>query len=326
MTTEDQQPVLTDEMVQALQRSGYLMEARVNRVIRDREWFTNPNNYIPDPITGTPRESDLIAERPFPIVEGEFHVFSSVAAIECVNNDQPLVFLSRVPDDQSRTHLFLRFGGFPKTIEVPQGRDDVDDGIPIASVLGSDLSHRFFQVPAYDMYCTFSQRNKAKHDDPESWRAEQPKDFYESFKKVIHVREYFEDLHNTNLLRAAAFGDGKPSARIVHYHQVMVFKGPLVTFDELDGTLEGDYQGKAVQHILYRRSQGNQDGLSSTLVDVITEDYLPDFLALLEQEARHFCGVLSDRIEQLTARISPDVRAAAPFYLPKLASSDENES
>jgi hypothetical protein len=313
----DQKPVLSDDMMQALRRSGYLMESRVGRVIRRHDWLVDSNRYIPDASTGTARESDLVAERSYDIDKERFHMFHNEVVIECINNDSPLVFLSRAPENPAVISQLFCMGGFPRTIDISQGRgDDKDNSVSLHAFLGLDHAHRYFQLPTYDMYCSFTPRKREQRKEKGYWLAEQPKDFYESFCKVIQVREYYQDLHEGRLLRDGP-DEAEPRIRIIQYHQVMVFKGPLVALDQPDALLESGDGGEAckqVSHLLYRRSEGDDRGVSSTLVDVITEDYVPQFLALLDREAQHFCGILAGKVDQLLPRIKPDRNLASYLW------------
>jgi hypothetical protein len=55
-----------DEIADALRRSGYLIEYRIEDVLRGQGYHVSANTTYPDPITRKPRELDLsaiIAER-----------------------------------------------------------------------------------------------------------------------------------------------------------------------------------------------------------------------------------------------------------------------
>lgn len=54
--------ITTDEMLEALSRSGYLLEAEISRTLRELDFFVETNLVIEDPVTGKSREIDIAAE------------------------------------------------------------------------------------------------------------------------------------------------------------------------------------------------------------------------------------------------------------------------
>jgi hypothetical protein len=80
----------------ALQRSGHLLEYRVEAVLRKRRYVVQSNQAYPDPITGKGREPDvsaIIAEQVGP--DGYDYLFP-VWLVECVNNPQQLRFFQNI--------------------------------------------------------------------------------------------------------------------------------------------------------------------------------------------------------------------------------------
>jgi len=56
------QDISSDEMLEALSRSGYLLEAEISRKLRELDFFVETNLVIEDLITGKSREIDIVAE------------------------------------------------------------------------------------------------------------------------------------------------------------------------------------------------------------------------------------------------------------------------
>lgn len=319
-------PVLTPEMLKALCRSGYLMESRVNRVLRDASWHVNANNFIPDPVTGKPRESDLVAQKLHTIDSSMRHGFSNVVVIECINNDFPVVLLSRVPDDPARVSQYFRMGGFPRSIDAAiDPHEPKNPAVDLPIWLGRDTAHRYNQLPAYDMYCTFTPRKQGQQEDRGKLRAEHPDDWHGTFQKVLQVQHYFQQMHDRTLVWSAAAGGDDPQVWITHYHHVVVFKGPLIGLNQPDRLIEGGEVGDAAErrpHLLYRRSEGNAKKVVATMVDIVVEDYMPKFLQLLDNEADHFCTMLAGNLDGLLSRLRPD---ATPLFQQLIAKSSESD-
>src|SRR5437867_26600 len=81
------------EMIDALKRSGYLIEGRLQTFISndDPNWLIIPNECYPDPITQKSRELDLQALRGILLRDEPFTgKFLLNLFVECVNNPNPL--------------------------------------------------------------------------------------------------------------------------------------------------------------------------------------------------------------------------------------------
>lgn len=61
-STKKSAKITTKEMLDALNRSGYLLESEISRILDDAGFFIESNQVVEDPITGKSREIDLVAE------------------------------------------------------------------------------------------------------------------------------------------------------------------------------------------------------------------------------------------------------------------------
>jgi hypothetical protein len=88
-----------DEMQQALLRSGYLLEHRIETTLRRKGWYVDGSHAYRDSDTGKSRELDLYAINFWDIsTRTKTHRNDRVCielVIECVNNSQPLAFLTK---------------------------------------------------------------------------------------------------------------------------------------------------------------------------------------------------------------------------------------
>lgn len=93
---KDRPIITTDEMLGALSRSGYLLEAEIAKKLSDLSFFVETNIVIEDPITGKSREIDMAAE--FYDWNAPLSGYKAKAKIEFVfevkNNLFPLVLLN----------------------------------------------------------------------------------------------------------------------------------------------------------------------------------------------------------------------------------------
>ena len=84
---------------QVLKQSGYLLESRVEEVLRNLGYSVTPNRHYPDAHSGKYREIDLVAVRSefFANQLGKFDNLTTKLLVECVNNPQLLGKLSKRP-------------------------------------------------------------------------------------------------------------------------------------------------------------------------------------------------------------------------------------
>jgi hypothetical protein len=85
------------EARRALQRSGYLIEYRVEVLLRRRGWYVEANSAYEDSHTQKSREIDIYAIIGRPVGTGPKDWLFSSVLVECVNNPQPIAFITKNP-------------------------------------------------------------------------------------------------------------------------------------------------------------------------------------------------------------------------------------
>jgi hypothetical protein len=78
--------ITLQEATQALVRSGYLVESRLEQKLLSAGYYVDANDAYPDPTTGNSRELDLFAITPHAISAAIETGIFNVLLIECVNN------------------------------------------------------------------------------------------------------------------------------------------------------------------------------------------------------------------------------------------------
>ena len=82
-----------EEMAAAIESSGYLVEARVARVLTDRGFFVQRNIFCTNPNDATrPIEVDVVGRRGELVNEENKSMVTASIVTECKNNDQPVAF------------------------------------------------------------------------------------------------------------------------------------------------------------------------------------------------------------------------------------------
>ena len=94
----DQRKLTKDDFIEAIKRSGYLLESEIANTLARADFFVESNQVIEDPITGKSRELDLIAEY-FDKSNnkgGEHRVCAKIKFVfEIKNNIFPLVLMTK---------------------------------------------------------------------------------------------------------------------------------------------------------------------------------------------------------------------------------------
>jgi hypothetical protein len=170
------QDISSDEMLQALSRSGYLLEAEISRKLRELDFFVETNLVIEDPITGKSREIDIAAEYydwNFPSTG-----VKAKAKIEFVfevkNNLYPLVLLNEF-DFSPRVEDWM---GLKEAITCPQTIKYDRYENYYESLIGKDREGIFSQ------YCSF-QRKKQN----EELMALHPENIHTGISKIVQYCE-----------------------------------------------------------------------------------------------------------------------------------------
>ena len=120
-----------EQIRDALQRSGYLLEYRIEQMLRRHGYAVESNQMYPDPITGKSREVDLTAISAEPLTRDYENILWPRLIIECVNNTQPMAFFTKSSMAPTAHVYDLRFSGVPMKIKskswwlkLAAGRDE----------------------------------------------------------------------------------------------------------------------------------------------------------------------------------------------------------
>lgn len=140
-----------DEIIDALNRSGYLFESEIAKTLNEEGFFVETNSVIKDPITGKSREIDLIAEYYIPNTDYQTNeCFSSAKyVIEIKNNSAPIVLLTELEHNPN----IEDWDAIKEYISIP----------PDMEYYVSKYWDRFIlekKFSAFTQYCSFQKKNK----------------------------------------------------------------------------------------------------------------------------------------------------------------------
>ena len=275
------------EALDALKRSGYLLETRLESVLRAAEFRVEANNLIPDP-TATRRELDLWAgwAKCFTFGSDGNGMLSMELVIECVNPPQPIAFITKERSEpffeRSDRWDALKLIGNP--VEV--GSDPYHPWTWLSSKLNVSRYHHYNAKRLSTQYCSFQKKGGVAE-----WMALHRDDDHRTFEKLCWATDYYiKDSINPTMVPTADW-----SLSLIY--PVLVVQGEL--FDVRPLTRSARIA--ASQHIQYCCSHETDGDESVYQIDVVTEKYFPAFLGTLFREMRLMHKRLAKSYDELTA-------------------------
>ncbi len=151
----------------ALLRSGYLLEGRLETVLRSRGYYVEANAAYPDPVTGKSRELDLLAglvrflskKGISTVSRGDISTVGMRLLIECVNNPQPIVFIAKEPQRNRDHSMEIKLAGLPVQVPVKYSEEDErDTWIYLPLFLKMKEYHHYCNGRFSTQYCSFNKK------------------------------------------------------------------------------------------------------------------------------------------------------------------------
>jgi hypothetical protein len=285
----------------ALIRSGYLLESRVEARLQKAGYYVEANHTYPDPDTGKSREFDLYALSAVSAGprRGRDFIFP-VLLIECVNNSQPIVLITKEPQVPFLHHEDVKHAGLPVKFPAKGG-----GWRSLPDYLSLEKVHHYCRGRIATQFCSFRRK---KDQQQAEWMALHEDVQFDSFRKLCVVTDYFIDEH----FKSWRFG-GPEFVNIEFYYPVLVLGGDL---------LEAQASAQSVrltrrQHLQFRRSQIVRGEAEDYQIDVIRESHLPKYLELVQREAEIIARRLRRRHKDVRAAREHIVRAARRLRSPE---------
>jgi hypothetical protein len=270
------------EMGEALGRSGYLLESRIERVLRSARFDVEPSWTYPDPETRKARELDLVASCDMWLDRGSrFHWVGYEMFIECVNNAQPLVFFTRDdPDAKSNGDaVFVR--GQPLGVNVNKKKEQ-----RVPKFLKFEEFHHYARPKYATQYCSFAQKKGTTE-----WVALHDENHFLSLKKLDDAIWYCWEKTREE--------EAEPGQiDLTFMYPVVVLQGELLEVNPWS-----------------RRSTPRKTGHVRFTQTVIHDDeqYLLNVDVVTERSFRKYLRMLGDEYDEIYRRValSGDVLIAA---------------
>jgi hypothetical protein len=261
--------VITDKLMkEALVRSGYLLEHRLAQVLTKAKsrYLVEASPMFPDRYSGKLREIDLQARCVHLLSRHGDGMLWPIPLLECVNNPQPLGFITTPAGDSPLTIYDVKLAGIPTKVIAGdrwKGMERENYGF-VLDLVRKKKWHHFMTGRHATQYFSFQQKKENKQ-----WFASHDNEHHDIFGKLVDAIEYL-----TNYLYGSYTTRGQEFVNIELFYPIVVVAGRLVDV-RLDST--GIVIHDA-EHIMYHRAS-IQDGESkTTIIDVITEAFFPQFL------------------------------------------------
>ena len=170
-------------MIEALNRSGYLMESRIIASLAKAGYFIEPNQKIADSKTGKSREIDLIAELwDYEPEKHRKHKLSVSVRFVCEakNNPNPVVLLTKLP--------------FSPNIEVWAAIKEGRTGLFRNEHTDPSFQDLLLEKQSiFTQYCSFKPK---KTGEKSEWVAWHPDDFNDDLEKIIYYSDEEVEIAN----------------------------------------------------------------------------------------------------------------------------------
>jgi hypothetical protein len=261
-----------EEIKSALQRSGYLMECRVADWLSYNSYEVYSNIAFPDPFTEKTREIDLLAEL-FPgNLEPKINAgFIERLVIETINNPIPIAFFQNKGFGLGDTILTKL-----KYVTTPKDENDKDHFLQHIEI---DKYHHLKNGHFSTQYCSFQEKKGKKNE----WMAFHPDDLYQTFLKLYYYPRYITEQFKELLT-------DDDWLRLFIYQPVLILQGEMYLVD-VDGR---NYELHKSDYVKFDFSQYYKDVSDSIVIDIITERYLPKYIAMIQKEEKDILSQMAE--------------------------------
>ena len=242
-----------DQIRDALRRSGYLLEYRIEQVLGRYGYAVEANQAYPDPITGKSRELDIAAISAEPISSDYRNTIWPRLLVECVCNPQPIAFITKNPIAPTAHIYDLKFSGVQ--IKVRKG----NHWTKLSDFLDMDRYHHHCRGRIATQYCSFTAK---KNTNPVEWLAQHEDTHFDSFNKLCFALNHDIDDHYSHArLR------GKETINVQIYYPILIVSGEIL---EIIQTRK-EVKLRIKNHIHYVQSYVTKGKEQRYHIDVVTE-------------------------------------------------------
>lgn len=282
-------------MREAIQRSGYLLEQRVEAVLT-KEWaFVQTNPIFPDPDTGKSREIDIDAISATQIYKKGYNFVFPILLCECVNNPQPVVFFTRESLVSFLHHEQVRVSGIPVKFWKEDGY------VSFSEFTGMEKFHHYCEGSTATQYCTFQLKK-----DKSSWMALHAEEQHEIFSSLLKAIDYEIAQHFDSWYLPDKVDE--EGVNVQAYYPLVILQGSLYSASLKNNHL---FLRKS-KHIQFRKQLflSRTNKVETYQINVIVEEYLPDYLRIIHSEMKRVKSIFQRRKADVLLSIKKIVEEA----------------
>lgn len=260
-----------EEIRDAIIRSGYLIEQRVEQLLFEKGFFVQTNPAYKDLSVGKSREYDIHAISAYRVYKNKDDFIFPILICECVNNPQPIVFFVK----ESLIHFMhyeeVKYTGIP--VKFWQ-RGNI---ISLSDFAKMDKYHHYCSEIVATQYCSF---NLIKKDRKEYWVAMHYEEHHNVFDSLIKALESNMEEHTWEPPEEGE----EESINIQIYYPMAIFQGKIFKAFLKDNSLILEN----IDHIQFRKEiylYGANES-KTYQIDVISENYLPHLIDIIINEIK----------------------------------------
>jgi hypothetical protein len=273
---------------EALLRSGYLLERRLEAALRRKGLYVRANNAYLDKETNKSRELDIYAMAFERLGRGSRAGFVwAVLLIECVNNDQPLAFITKKPHFAPLHQEEIKLAGLPVKILDPKSKT----WLALPSYLDMEEYHHYCKGRVATQFCSFTQKRGGTQ-----WMASHVDLHFDAFRTLAVALEYTKE----KFFQCWNFDPRMEYVNVEFYYPVLVVQGSIMEVLAARKSLVL----KEVNHVQYRRSSIWNGEEKEYQIDVVTEKWFPHYLTTVEKELSQTAGRMKQRSRRPTIQNS----------------------
>jgi hypothetical protein len=291
--------ITREEIRDALSRSGYLLETRVEDLLKRRGYFVQANANFEDRETGKSRELDVHALGVRNCGSHRLDFLWHVLAIECINNPQPIVFFTKKPISALLHRDAVAVTGMPMKVWPKQGA--WNESVGLVDYLEVQRWHHYCRGRAASQYCSFTLKKGGSNAE---WMALHEGPHYDTIRKLCDAVDYYREEH----LDGWRIG-GREHVNLQIYYPILVVQGDLLELRS--GRSAADV--RSIGHAQFRQGASSRGLHRNYQIDVVQERALPRLLRTIEKEVESMRRRLKRRgaiVTRAVDRISVRTRRA----------------
>ena len=296
--------ISTNQMKDAIKRSGYLIEHRIEQILREEGYYVDTNPVFPDPETGKSREIDIEAISDVRIYKEGYNFVFPFLICECESNAQPMVFFTKESEIAFMHHEEVKVSGMPVKFWQEDGY------VSFSEFTGMEKFHHYCKETISTQYCTFQLKK-----DKSSWMALHSEEQHDTFNSLIKALEYkIADHYNGWVFPDKIY---EKDINIQVYYPLVILQGQLYS-----ATLKNNRLIlRKSRHIQFRKELfvSRINKVETYQIDVISEEYIRDYLKIIDYEMERVKKVFQrkktnvlisiDKIVNETRKISKNIKS-----------------